>query len=957
MKKSVAGDLARALSGKISGEVTVTLVDRTLYSTDASNYRILPQAVAIPKTARDVATVVGEAAERSIPVTVRGAGTSLAGQAVGEGMILDLSKYMNGVLEIDPEGKKVRVGPGITIDALNEALFAHGLMFGPDPSSSAVATVGGAVANNATGAHSILYGMAGDHVVSSNVVLADGKSAELSRESYQRLKKNGRGTADDLLERLAGLVEKSGEVIEKEFPKHWRRASGYSLDRFLEKDFNPAKLLASSEGTLAVSTDFELNLVERPLWSALCVLRFDEIPGAMKTVPEILSKNPSAVELIDGTLIGLARKNRGFAHLLSFIEGTPEAVLVVEFQEEDEKRTRLKAIEFSRFMESAVPGSRPLAVLEPDEQKKVWDARKAGLGILMSENQRRKPVPCIEDVSIPAERLAGYIEEVISLLGKFGLTAAFYGHASAGCVHVRPLIDLGTEKGVSEMTDLCDGALELALRNAGVMSGEHGDGLQRSYLNERLFGRNVYSIMKELKRVFDPEGILNPGKIVDGPQPTQNLRAGETRSATRTVLDWSRQGGLAAAAGMCNGQGVCRKTAGGVMCPSYRATLDERDTTRARANALRELLSGNLPEETLFEKEFYEVFDLCVGCKACATECPSGVDVGKMKTEYLARYKAQKGFTMRDRLFGRAHEISLMRSALPSFVNRALEGSVSRTMLSLAGVHPARPLPRMASETFSGWFGKRRAPDEGEPVVYFHDTWSEFFYPGIARAVTRILEKLGFQVILERRRKCCGRPMLSCGMVEKARENARSNVSVLSEYAERNVPVIFSEPSCLSAFRDEYRDLLPENESLEAVVATTRSLCEFVLERAADIREKAPVPEEKKKVLVHGHCHEVSGGKFDKTLSLLRNLGYDARGSDAGCCGMAGGFGHEKEHYEISRTIGEKGLFPKIRTLDEGQEVCVTGFSCMEQISHFTEKPPVHVALILEESVAGGRAE
>lgn len=947
MKKSAAGDLADALSGRISGEVRKTLVDRTLYSTDASNYRILPQAVVIPRTARDVAIAMGEAAARSIPVTVRGAGTSLAGQAVGEGIILDLSKYMNGVLEIGPEEKKVKVEPGITIDALNEALFPHGLMFGPDPSSSAVATVGGAVANNATGAHSILYGMAGDHVVSSNVVLSDGKSAELSRESWLGREKN----EDSLFGKLAELVKKSREVVEKEFPKHWRRASGYSLDRFLEKDFNPAKLLASSEGTLAVSTDFELNLVKRPLWSALCVLRFDEIPAAMETVPEILSKNPSAIELIDGTLIELARKNRGFAHLLSFIEGTPEAVLVVEFQEENEKRTKLKAREFSQFMESAVPDSRPLAVLEPDEQKKVWDTRKVGLGILMSGRQRRKPVPCIEDVSVPAEKLAGYIKEVISLLGKFGLTAAFYGHASAGCVHVRPLIDLETEKGVSEMTELCDGTLELALRNAGVMSGEHGDGLQRSYLNERLFGKNLYSIMEELKRVFDPEGILNPGKVVDGPLPSQNLRTKKNRPDSKAFLDWSREGGLAAAATMCNGQGVCRKTSGGIMCPSYRATLHEGDTTRARANMLRELLSGNLPEEILFEKEFYEVFDLCVGCKACATECPSGVDVGKMKTEYLARYKAQKGFTMRDRIFGRAHEMSLLRSALPRFINRALEGNVSRTILSLTGIHPARPLPRMASTTFSEWFGKRRGDGEGKPVVYFHDTWSEFFYPEIGRAVTGILEKLGFQVIVERRRKCCGRPMLSCGMVEKARETAQSNVRILSEYAKKNVPVVFSEPSCLSAFQDEYRDLLPGDESLEAVVANTYSLCEFLMDKTEDIRPRGRAQGEKNKTLVHGHCHEVAGGMFGKTLSLLRKLGWDARASDAGCCGMAGGFGHEKEHYEISRTIGEKGLFPIVRNLEEGEKICVTGFSCMEQVSHFTETSPVHVALLLEKSL------
>ena len=696
---------------------------------------------------------------------------------------------------------------------------------------------------------------------------------------------------------------------------------------------------------MAISTDFELNLVEKPLSSALCVIPFREIPEAMDSVSEILSHDPSAIELIDGTLIGLARRKKGFSHSLSFIDGTPGSILVVEFQGDDERQTGERAKNLAKSLDSAfaVPGR--------EEQKKIWDLRKAGLGILMSDRGNQKPVPCIEDVSVPVENLARYTRDVISLLREFGLKAAFYGHASAGCLHIRPLLDLREQKGISGMAALSERTLELVLRHSGVMSGEHGDGLQRSYLNEKLFGENLYSVMKKLKEIFDPRGILNPGKVVRGTDSSLNLRIRKSAGDIATFLDWSREGGLAAATAMCNGQGVCRKTAEGIMCPSYRATLDEGDTTRARANLLRELLLGHMDADMIYEKGFHDVFDLCVGCKACRTECPSGVDVGKMKTEFLALYKDKTGFTARDRLFSRVHEISSVRSALPRFLNRALEGPFPRGLLSLAGISRRRSLPTIAEDTFSGWFGKRNEnPRNGNQVVYFHDTWSEFFYPEIGKAVTGVLESLGFEVLLEKQRKCCGRPMLSTGMVEKARESAAHNVNVLSDYARRNIPVVFSEPSCLSAFRDEYADLLAGDESLNALLPNIHSVCEFVCAQG----DNFPGPGERGRILVHGHCHERSVGDFGGTLSLLRNLGYDARSSDAGCCGMAGSFGYEKEHYEISKAMGECGLFPKIRDLGESERVCVTGISCLEQVSHFTETVPVHIALLLEESISAG---
>ncbi len=938
-------DLIKVLRKKIQGEVRQNLVDRTLYSTDASNYRIIPQAVVIPENQEDLAVTIYEASCQDVSVTVRGAGTSLAGQAVGAGIIVDLSKRMNKVIEVDADGRKAKVEPGITIDELNRKLSCFDLMFGPDPSSSSVATIGGAIANNATGAHSILYGMSGDHVISSNVVLADGTVFNLSEESYRNMAK-GDGIANNLFEKLSTLMGKSREIIKRDFPKHWRRASGYSLDCFLHKNFNPAKLLASSEGTLAVSADFEINLVKKPHATTICVIKFREIPEAMEAVPEILTYKPSAVELIDGNLISLAGKKQGFLRLLSFLQDIPNAVLVVEFQGENKDQAKQK---LNSFITSLVFRENIFALIEEQEQQDLWAVRKAGLGLLMSARGRHKPVPCIEDVSVPVENLADYTKDLIRLLAEFNLKAAFYGHASAGCLHVRPLIDLGAETGVISMIRLAERTLDLVLRHSGVMSGEHGDGLQRSHLNQRLFGEDLYSVMKELKSLFDPKETLNPKKVVNGEEPSENLRIRKSIESFPVFLDWSREGGLAAAAAMCNGQGVCRKTAGGIMCPSYRATLDERDTTRARANLLREVLCGNMRVDAVYEKEFYDVFDLCIGCKACRTECPSGVDVGKMKTEFLAHYKRKKGFTARDLLFGRVHEISSMRSALPRFFNKALESSFTRNLLLLAGVDNRRKLPQIAEKTFSNWFSERKSVMGKKQVVYFHDTWSEFFYPEVGKASTLALESLGYEVIIENRRKCCGRPMFSTGMVEKARENADHNINILSDYAKRNIPVIFSEPSCISAFRDEYSDLIPENSALETVLLNIHSICEFLSEQSSTnkISQK-----DRGEILLHGHCHERASGEFEKTVSLFKNLGYHVQPSGAGCCGMAGSFGYEKEHYNISKAIGECELFPKIRNLAGRERVCVTGVSCLEQVSHFTDVSPVHVALLIRESLA-----
>jgi FAD/FMN-containing dehydrogenase/Fe-S oxidoreductase len=950
LKDPIYLDLEASLKKKLNGEVRFDKISKTLYSTDASNYRIEPVGVVIPKTIEDVAKTLEIASQYEVAILPRGSGSSLAGQAVGHALIVDMSKYMNRVLEVNAKQRTVRVQSGMFLEQLNRGLKQYGLMFGPDPSSAKIATIGGVVGNNATGAHSILYGMAGDNVEACKLYLNKGESIELNDFTSQQ------SASSQLIRNLSKLKERYSDLIEKDFPKHWRRASGYSLNYFLEKPFNPAKLLAGAEGTLGLATEFTLKLVDKPKHTGLVILQFDSMVRAMEAVPVILKRNPSAIELIDKYLIDLTRASTSYSPMLTFIDGDPETILVVEFYGDTESEVEKKAKDLNSHLITKNINCLTSYALSEQSQTNVWEVRRAGLGLLMSKRDEFKPIPCIEDVSVPVEQLPNYVADITDLIKRLGTNAGFYGHASAGCLHIRPLVNLKSQSGIGVMEELTEETFKLALKYGGVMSGEHGDGLQRSYLNERLFGKELYGAMKELKSVFDPQGMFNPGKVVDAASANSHLRFGESYrpQSISTYLDWSSDNGFAGAVEMCSGQGVCRKLGDGIMCPSYIATKDEKDTTRARANVLRALVSGTLPPDAIDSQEMHEVFDLCLSCKACKSECPSGVDAAKMKLEVLGHYHAKHGFSLRDRLFGYVHEMSRYTSAVSAISNFAINNVLSKEILSKIGVHKDRSLPKLSNDNFTNWFNNKMQPAENNSnskVIYFHDTWATYYHPEIGKAAVEILEAAGLEVIIVENRVCCGRPMLSKGMIEPARKQALKNVSILAPYAMQGIPIVGTEPSCVLTFRDEYIELLPQNEGAGILSQNSYVLDEFLLklhksgELNIDWKDSGP------NVFYHGHCHQRSLIGNNSAMHMLSLSGCQVTESTAGCCGMAGSFGYESEHYEVSQTIAEDRLLPAIRKTNSDTVITVSGISCHHQIEHFSGRKTKHIAEVLASQI------
>jgi FAD/FMN-containing dehydrogenase len=638
-------------------------------------------------------------------------------------------------------------------------------MFGPDPSSANRATVGGVVSNNSAGAHSILYGMTQDNLQSARMQLADGSTVELGPGKMVDLVK--RAQTDDatgrLLKKLLAFREEHHDLIARDFPPHWRRATGYSLNEFLKADdvFNPARLLASSEGTLGSLLQVTLNLVPIPPITGLVLLSFDNLVRAMEATPQILEVEPSAIELMDRMLIDLTRQQPGYAKQIAMIEGDPAAVLVVEFYGENERDLQQKADRLIDHLRQHNVNLMvdPLVVLDPKQQKDVWQVRKAGLGILMSVRGDAKPIPVIEDVSIPVEHLATFVAAVEKMVARYNTTAAYYAHASAGCLHIRPLINLKTVAGVEAMRELAYEAAEIAHSFGGVMSGEHGDGLQRSELNAIIFGPELYQAMRDFKHLFDPNDLMNPGKIVDAPPLVDNLRYGPKYKPVpiRTNLDFSREGGFMAAVEMCNGAAVCRQTKAGTMCPSYMATKDENDTTRGRANALRNALAGTILSPKDFgDKATYETLDLCLSCKACKTECPSSVDMAKIKTEFLTHYYDKHGVPLRSRLMGHIHTLSKIAAPIAPLANLALRTPIGRPGMTMLGIHRERKMSPFVQRTFVHRWRTHRKHHPVPPVtrgkaVYFHDTFATYNYPRIGMAAVHLMEAAGFEVIIEER--------------------------------------------------------------------------------------------------------------------------------------------------------------------------------------------------------------
>jgi FAD/FMN-containing dehydrogenase/Fe-S oxidoreductase len=961
-----ASVLQAELAARLQGEVRFDRVSRMLYATDASNYQIDPVGVVIPRTADDIAGAMELAASHGVPILPRGGGSSLAGQSVGAALVIDTTKYMHRVLSLNPETATATVEPGINLDALSRQARQNGLMFGPDPSSSNRASIGGVIGNNASGAHSILYGMTADHVLSMRVQLPTGETVDLMPGTMEE--HIARARANDatgrLLKKLLAFREEHRELIERDFPPHWRRATGYSLNQFLtdDDDFNPARLLAASEGTLGTILSVTMNLVPVPERTALVLLQFDDLITAMEATNAILEVEPSAIELMDRMLISLTREQPAYASQISFIHGDPAGILAVEFYGSSEQELRQKCDRLVEHMRRhRFPlNTEPQVLLDRKQQANVWNVRKAGLGLLMSVRGDAKPIPVIEDVSVPVEHLPEYVGAVEKMVARHNTTAAYYAHASAGCLHVRPLLNLKTVEGIDAMKEIAYEAAELARRFGGVMSGEHGDGLQRSELNELIFGPELYGAMKDFKAIFDPAGIMNPGKKVNGPSMTEHLRYGPKYRPVEieTRLDFSREGGFIGAIEMCNGAAVCRKTHVGTMCPSYMATREENDTTRGRANALRNALAGNLLNPTDFANDAtYQVLDLCLSCKACTTECPSSVDMTKLKTEFLSHYYDKKGVPLRARMMGNIHSLSKLAAPVAPLANFMVNSPITKPVMSAIGVHRERKLSPFQNRTFLHRLRSYRRQNAVPPVmrgkiVYFHDTFATYNYPEVGIAAVKLLEAAGFEVVIEERRACCGRPMLSKGLIEAARKSARRNVSVLAGYAREGIPIVGTEPSCILTLRDEYRDLLPDDPDMKAVAGQVYMIDEFLGKLEADgelgINWKTNTGPE---VFFHGHCHQKAMIGVEPSMAMLKASGCRPTESGAGCCGMAGSFGYETEHYEISRKVGEERLFPALRETPMNVKVAVAGVSCHQQIEHFTGRTNQNIVEVLAERI------
>ena len=971
---------ATACRREVAGELRTDKLSRVLYSTDASLYQLLPHAVLIPRTADDVAAAVALAAAHGMPVLARAAGTSLAGQAVNEALVIDFTRHLDRIIAIDPAARRATVQPGVVLDDLNAALRPYALQFGPDPASSDRSTVGGAVANNATGSHSIVYGMTADHVLGMRVVLADGSTADFPPRAGSFPpeavgQESSRPTAERIEQAIAALLadETNQRVIRQGTPRHWRRCGGYALDRLLSgaakegEGRHPAlhQLVCGSEGTLAVMTEITVNLVPRPSCTGLVLLHFDDLYAALAAVPDILETGPTAVELLDTLSLTLCHGVPEYARLLeSVVPGRPNGLLVVEYSGDSQAEVRAAAERLERRA-ARLPGVGAVTLaLGAAQQSAVWRVRKVSLGLLSSMKGDMKPIPFIEDAAVPVADLPAYVRAIEAYCAGLDTPISYYAHASAGCLHIRPLINMRSAAHLARLPDIANHAAELVKSFGGALSSEHGDGRTRGWLNERFYGPALYNLFRQVKRAFDPQNLLNPGVIVDVGPMTEHLRRIPTLTDAPRLdfSDYERDTplplpfaprptpeatapGLIRAVEMCNGAGVCVRRTGGTMCPSFMVTREEADSTRGRANALRAVMSGVLPAEALTGARLYGVMDLCISCKACRAECPSGVDMARLKLEFLAHYHEAHGVPLRSRLFARAGALNRLGGGWRVPLARALLGSgaVRRRL----GITTARPLPVPARRSFAAWWRREgQATESGAPALaLLIDPFTDTIQPEVAVAAVAFFRAcgLGVQPVWADD----GRPFLSKGLLAEARRTAERTVGTLWSAVAAGLPVVGLEPSSLLTLRDEYHYLLPGDERVAALAAAARTFEEFVAERAAG-GLAVRFDDRPRRILLHGHCHQkalVGMGPARAALALLP--GTVVEEVDAGCCGMAGSFGYEAEHYAVSMQMAERRLLPAVRAAEADTIIVAAGLSCREQIAHGSGRVALHPAQVL----------
>ena len=963
-------DLEHELRKVIAGDVRFDPASRLLYSTDASMYQVEPIGVVIPRDGDDVQAAVEVARTQRVALLPRGGGTSLTGQTVGRALVLDFSRWMNRVLEVNTEEQWARVQPGLVQDELNHHVRPLGLLFGPDTSTSNRATLGGMLGNNSGGSHSIAYGLTVDHVLEITALLADGTRVVFGDVTPEEALRRGRraGLEGAIYREVARIRDAYADEIRARYPHHWRRVAGYNLNELVgvgikpgsvagdgaARGLNMARLVVGSEGTLLTIVEAKVRLVRRPAKTALGVIHYRALQEALESSQSILETGPYAVELTDKMILDLARDNIEQSQRMGFVQGDPAAILIVEYAgaSDDEVRAKVAELEARRARERF--GYAATLAFDPAEQQSIWKLRKAGLGLLLGMKGDKKPIAFVEDTAVAPEHLAEFVPRFREIFAKHDAIGAYYGHCSDGCLHIRPVIDLKTPRGLEQVRAIADEITGLVLDFGGTISSEHGDGRARSPFLARMYGPRLMRAFRELKRAFDPENRLNPGNIVDAPGILENLRygVGERAWEPTTLLDFSGQGGFAAAVELCNGVGVCRKKLEGTMCPSYMATKDEEHSTRGRANALRAVLSGRLPPSEFTGHRLYEVMDLCLECKGCKAECPANVDMAKLKYEFLHHYYAANGLPLRNRLFGRIERLHRLGAHLPALVNWASALAPSRWLLEkLVGIDRRRPLPTLAAKPFTAWFA-RHAPPVASPrgeVVLFHDTFVTYNTPEIGRAAVELLETAGYRVVLVDK-KCCGRPLISKGMLTEARAHAAWNVDRLAPHARRGVPIVGLEPSCLLTLRDESVDLLRTDDA--RTVARHAVLLEEFLTRERGRGLELRFTGDGRTALLHGHCHQKALVGTAPTVAALRWAGFRVEEVDSGCCGMAGSFGFEREHYDISVALGNRRLVPAVKAAPADTVIVAPGVSCRQQIAHLAGRRAFHPAEVLRAALS-----
>lgn len=1027
-------DLINALEKAVTGQVGFDLASRLLYSTDASIYQVDPIGVVFPRNLDELCAVVSIAADYQVPLLARGAGSSLAGQAVGNALVVDCSRHLDAIIEMNPEEKTARVEPGVIMTQLNRAANEFGLQFGPDPASAERATMGGSIASNASGAHSIHHGMTVDHLLSVEAILSDGSQATfktiLLNEAYHKAgisytahpphdthyalrttQTTSRSIESNFYRAALHIRQHYSNHIRQSWPRTWRRASGYNLNYLLpwspssplrwnsaggyESQYpdmpadaiNLAALIAGSEGTLAVIKSAQVRLVSKPQNTILGVLAYPSLAAACDAVPLLLETGPSAVELISRNLIQLARSVPAYAHQIAFLNqlneeaDDPAALLVIEYAGDGPAGLKAKALEL---------GPDVLIAETPSDQKRIWDVRKVALGILLSRPGEPKPVPFIEDLTVPAENLGEFVRVIERILDSHGTSGDFYGHASAGCLHMRPLLNLKTSRGVAAMHAIASESVEACLRLGGAVTGEHGDGLARSEWMPRAYGSEIMAAFRELKQATDPQGILNPKKILDSPPMNTNLRYSPGYQARHWIpnLDFSNQAGFDGAIELCNGAGVCRKSEG-VMCPSFQATADEMHSTRGRANLLRAMISGQFPDDGMAEKIVFEALDLCLACKGCKAECPSSVDMAKLKYEFMDHYYGTGAHShhrrpFRDFLFAYIEPIARLSQPFASWANLMLGSNALRKVGErFLGLAHQRQFPRLSPKSMhslvkTAGFGNIIVERESanrvdvRPVdcLFLSDAFTEYFHPGVGLAALEVLNSLGFVVELLPV-VGSGRTLLSKGFLNPARRQARKVMEAIKRAdPEVRLPVLGVEPSEIYTLKDEYLDLLPEDNLTRKLAQRAFMVDEFLVRpddqngRLPRLMRIANNPNQLKaiKLYLHGHCYQKSqppaGDGYPvgtaATIALLENVGYQVQVIDSGCCGMAGAFGYEAEHYDLSMKVGELALFPAIqnaRAKGEKPVVVAPGVSCQSQIEDGTYIKPVHPIVLIRNAL------